>query len=437
MRKTNLKNTALSILLAVLMPLLLIGCTAPGDTGSTAAAEPFAAETSAAETSASETSVAESAVLETSATVESDMKVHFLDVGQGLAILVQADGKNLIYDGGDRDTSSFVVSYLREQGVTEIDYLISSHYDSDHLAGLIGCLNAFDVHKVIGSDYQHDSKLYSSFMSTTAEQGLTVEHPAIGSEYAFAGGSFTILSPSAITDDANANSVAIKLVNGNNTFLFTGDAVVSTETDMIASGIPLDCDVLALGHHGSATSSSSEFLQATLPETVVISCGADNQYGHPHQEVMELVESMAPNLYRSDLQGTVIASSDGTKISWDKEPCNDFTPGDPDDPGTVPQGSERTAPETAAAEADTAETPETVLTEAPTEALTEVLTEAPTEALTEAPTAAEAEEWVWKSATGSKYHSYNNCGNMNPAKATEITRAEAEAMGLGRCKNCW
>ncbi|MEE1180131.1 MAG: MBL fold metallo-hydrolase, partial [Lachnospiraceae bacterium] len=91
-----------------------------------------------------------------------EMKVHFLDVGQGLSILVQSDGQTMIYDGGDKSTSSYVVSYLQKQNITTIDYLISSHYDSDHMAGLIGCLNAFDVKNVISSDYEHDSKLYQS-----------------------------------------------------------------------------------------------------------------------------------------------------------------------------------------------------------------------------------------------------------------------------------
>ena len=113
------------------------------------------------------------------------MKVHFLDVGQGLSILVQSDGQTMIYDGGDKSTSSFVVSYLQKQNVTTIDYLISSHYDSDHMAGLIGCLNAFDVKNVISSDYEHDSKLYQSFIQTVADKGLTMQHPAVGTEFSF------------------------------------------------------------------------------------------------------------------------------------------------------------------------------------------------------------------------------------------------------------
>ena len=245
-----------------------------------------------------------------------EMQVHFLDVDQGLCVLVQLGEQVLIYDGGERDTSSFVVSYVKSLGITEIDYMISSHYDSDHVSGLIGCLNAFDVKRVIASDYEHNSKLYSSFMEAVEAEGVTIEYPEVGEKYAFGEGVITILSPKDIKKDSNANSVAIKLSYGESDFIFTGDADYGSERDMVASGIDLDCEVLSLGHHGSASSSSSLFLENTLPEAVVISCGKDNSYGHPHVEVMELLEAMEIDVYRNDIQGTVIATTDGKTIRW-------------------------------------------------------------------------------------------------------------------------
>ena len=112
-----------------------------------------------------------------------DMMVHFLDVGQGLSIFVQSKGQTLLYDGGDRNSASFVVSYLKEQKVKRIDYLISSHYDEDHISGLIGCLNAFPSRRVIGADYVHDSGLYRSFMESVENQGLKVLHPEVGEDF--------------------------------------------------------------------------------------------------------------------------------------------------------------------------------------------------------------------------------------------------------------
>lgn len=335
--------------------------------------------------------------------VTGDMAVHFLDVGQGLSIFVQSGGENLIYDGGDRGTSSFVVSYLQQQGVETIDYLISSHYDEDHLAGLIGCLNAFDVETVIGSDYEHDSQLYQSFIDTVSAEGLEIQHPAVGTEFQFGTGKFTVLSPTEIVDDSNANSVAIKLDNGQNSFIFTGDAEHNSEAAMCASGIDLDCDVLVPGHHGSATATSWEFLEATIPEYAVISCGADNQYGHPDQDTMDKLQDMGINVFRTDKQGTIIAVSNATDITWNTEPCNDYSSGDTSDAGTQPQ-------------------------------VTETPTQEPVPEVTEEPVQSGS---VWLSATGSKYHSVPDCGNMNPNTARQISRADAEAQGYEACKKCW
>ena len=256
------------------------------------------------------------------------MQVHFLDVEQGLSIVVQLGDEVLIYDGGDRDTSSFVVSYLQDLGITEIDYMISSHYDADHLAGLIGCLNAFEVKNVIGSNYEHESKLYTSFMDAVKDEGLKMQYPPVGKTYKFGEAEITILAPKEIGTDSNANSVAIKLSYGESDFIFTGDADYGSEREMVASGIDLDCEVLSLAHHGSSTGNSSLFLEKTIPEYAVISCAKGNNYGHPHVEVVELLEVMEIDVFRSDVQGTVIATTDGKHITWSEAPCNDYSDGE-------------------------------------------------------------------------------------------------------------
>ena len=259
---------------------------------------------------------------------EETLQVHFLDVGQGLSIVAQLGDEVLIYDGGDRETSSFVVSYVEDLGITEIDYMISSHYDADHVAGLIGCLNAFDVKNVIGSDYEHTSKLYTSFIDAVKEEGLKMQYPEVGTTYAFGDAVITILAPKEIGKDSNANSVAIKLSYGESDFIFTGDADYGSEREMVASGIDLDCEVLSLSHHGSSTGNSSLFLEKTTPEVAVISCAKGNNYGHPHVEVVELLEVMEIDVFRSDVQGTVIAATDGKHITWSEEACNDYSDGD-------------------------------------------------------------------------------------------------------------
>ena len=349
-----------------------------------------------------------------------DMTVHFLDVGQGLSVFVQSNGQNLIYDGGDTDDSSFVVAYLKDQGVSTIDYLISSHYDSDHVAGLIGCLNTFDVKNVICSDYVHDSQLYTSFVNNVVAKNLEMKHPSVGTEFSFGTGNFTILAPSIIGNDSNNNSVAIKLTNGENSFIFTGDAESSSESDMCNSGIDLSCDVLVLGHHGSATATSYDFLQKTIPEFAVISCGTDNQYGHPDKDTMDKLESMNIQVYRTDKQGTITVKSDGIHMKWNAEPCNDYSAGDKNDTGTQPQQQEQLQQETANTIQNTQESQPSVST-----------------TNTEVQEIPGATEQVWVSATGEKYHNKNNCGRMNPSKSRQMSRSEAEALGLEPCSKCY
>lgn len=370
-----------------------------------------------------------------------EMKVHFLDVGQGLSILVQSDGQTMIYDGGDKSTSSFVVSYLQKQNITTIDYLISSHYDSDHMAGLIGCLNAFDVKNVISSDYEHDSKLYQSFIQTVADKGLPMQHPAVGTEFSFGSGSFQILAPAIIDpNDSNKNSVAIKLTNGDNSFIFTGDAESTSEKAMCESGIDLSCDVLVPGHHGSATATSWDFLQATVPDYAVISCGKDNQYGHPDKDVMDKLESMDIQVYRTDKQGTIIAVSDGTTITWDQEPCNDYSPGDKEDKGTQAQTSKSKGSSSSGSKATANENSSSgnkEVSAASTGASSQVEATPQVTAAPQDTSSTSNEEMVWITATGSKYHNKNNCGTTDPSKASEISRAEAESRGYEPCKKCF
>lgn len=205
------------------------------------------------------------------ASADTTIAVHFLDVGQGLSILVQSQGQNLLYDGGDRGHSSFVVSYLQKQNISIIDYMISSHYDEDHVAGLVGCLDSFSVKNVIGADYVQDTKIYQSFENSVASQGLTVQHPEPGTDFTFGGGKFTVLSPQSISSNDNDNSVAIRLENGNNHFLFTGDAESAGEEAICNLGLDLSCDVIVPGHHGSATATTWDLLQQTVPEYAVIS----------------------------------------------------------------------------------------------------------------------------------------------------------------------
>lgn len=341
---------------------------------------------------------------------QGNMAVHFIDVGQGLAILVQSGGENLLYDGGNRSHADEVVQYLKNQQVETINYMISSHYDEDHLGGLVKCLDNFEVGHVLGSDYVHTSDLFNTFMNTATAHAIIVEYPSVGDTYEFGTGSFTVMAPDGISQNSNDNSVVIRLVNGNNSFMFMGDAEETSEQDMISTGMNLDCDVLSLGHHGSASSTSWDLLEAASPSWAVISCGLNNSYGHPAAETMGKLSDMDIPVFRTDDQGTVIALSDGNTISWNQEPCNDYTSGsEKQSTDSSADQSERDTNDAAATESYAAETD----------------------------TSDTQGRMVWISATGSKYHSIPDCGNMNPDKATQETESQALSQGYEACKKCW
>lgn len=345
----------------------------------------------------------------TQAAGSGDMAVHFIDVGQGLSILVQSGGENLLYDGGNRAHADEVVQYLKNQQVETIDYMISSHYDEDHLGGLVKCLDNFEVEHVLGSDYVHTSELFNTFMNTATAHAIIVEYPSVGDTYEFGTGSFTVMAPDGISQNSNDNSVVIRLVNGNNSFMFMGDAEETSEQDMISTGMNLDCDVLSLGHHGSASSTSWDLLEATTPSWAVISCGADNSYGHPAAETMGKLSDMNIPVFRTDDQGTIIALSDGDTISWNQDPCNDYTSGSDKQQTADNADAQYSTEDSAAAE----------------------------QAAVESATSDTQERMVWISATGSKYHSRPDCGNMNPDKATQESESQALSQGYEACKKCW
>ena len=342
---------------------------------------------------------------------QGDMAVHFIDVGQGLAILVQSGGENLLYDGGNRSHADEVVQYLKNQQVETIDYMISSHYDEDHLGGLVKCLDNFEVEHVLGSDYVHTSDLFNTFMNTATAHAIIVEYPSVGDTYEFGTGSFTVMAPDGISQNSNDNSVVIRLVNGNNSFMFMGDAEETSEQDMISTGMNLDCDVLSVGHHGSASSTTWDFLEATSPSYAVISCGINNQYNHPSADTMGRLSDMGIPVFRTDKQGTIIAVSDGTNISWSQEPCDDYSSGD----STVNASAGGAGGNSWQEETTTSDpVPEQ-----------------------EESNNADVGTMVWIPATGEKYHSIPNCGRMNPDTARQVSRSEAEAMGYGPCSKCY
>lgn len=248
---------------------------------------------------------------------DSALNVHFIDVGQGDSTLIESNGHYMLIDAGENNQADTVIDYLREQNVSTLDYVIGTHPHSDHIGGLDKIIEAFDIGKVILPSKEHTTRTFEDLLDAIAGKGLKITKPAVGDIYEIGDASFQILAPNQdYGDDLNNWSVAVRLVYGDTSFVFTGDAETEAEADIITNGLMLQADVLKVGHHGSRTSSNDAFLDSVKPSYAVIECGADNSYGHPHKETMEKLEKRNILIYRTDTQGNIVASTDGTDITW-------------------------------------------------------------------------------------------------------------------------
>lgn len=248
------------------------------------------------------------------------MTVHFIDVGQGDSLLAESDGHFLLVDAGENDQGDTVIAYLREAGVTSLDYVIGTHPHSDHIGGLDDVIRAFDVKAVILPPVAHTTKTFEDVLDAVQEKNLTLTQPKPGDSYALGDAAFTILAPQAdYGDDLNNWSVGIRLACAEGALVACGDSEAQAEEDIAASGLTLSADVLKVGHHGSSTSTSNAFLQAVSPAWAVISCGEGNSYGHPHEETLKKLEDAGVSVLRTDLLGDITAQWGEDGIAWTYE----------------------------------------------------------------------------------------------------------------------
>ena len=245
------------------------------------------------------------------------LNVHFIDVGQGDSILIQDGTHFMLVDAGENDQGDTVVNYLKEQGVTSLDYVIGTHPHSDHIGGLDDVLETFPAKTVIMPPVEHTTATFEDVLDAVAGQGLKITKPVPGDTYDLGPSQFTVLGPVGdYADELNDWSVGIRLTDGNHSFVMCGDAETEAEEDMARSGLNLSADVLKSGHHGSRTSSSPEFLEAVSPSWAVISCGKGNSYGHPHEETLKKYAEHRIQVLRTDEKGTIIASSSPEGLTW-------------------------------------------------------------------------------------------------------------------------
>lgn len=271
----------------------------------------------------------------------SEMKVHFIDVGQGDATLIQSGDAAMLIDAGDDTKGTLLQNYLQKQGVTKLDYLILTHPDADHIGGAPVIVTKFEVDRVFMSNFEKDNKTYRKLIQALDDKRLSFETPAAGSRYRLGDAEVTILAPVKEYENPNNASIALIVYNGENSFLFTGDAKEEAENDLLTQNTSVRADVYQAGHHGSRTSSSIAFMQAVNPAYAVISCKEGNSYGHPHAQTMNRFRERGMKVFRTDEQGSIIAVSDGSEITWNCAPSESWQAGEPVGSAAIKEQAEK------------------------------------------------------------------------------------------------
>ena len=242
--------------------------------------------------------------------------VHFIDVGQADAALILCEGASMLIDGGNREDSDLIATYLDKQNIDYLDYVVCSHAHEDHVGGLSGALATTRAGEVFAPETGADTKVYRNFETKVKEQGLSLQHPHPGDTRLLGSARIEFLGPVfEKTEELNDTSIVLKITYGETAFLFTGDAERESELSILDTGADVSADVLKVGHHGSSSSTSYPFLREVSPSVAIISAGKNNDYGHPHKEVISRLSDAEAEIYRTDENGDIIVTSDGTAVT--------------------------------------------------------------------------------------------------------------------------
>ena len=327
-------------------------------------------------------------------------EIHFINTGNSDSILIKQENCNILIDGGDNDDESMIVSYLKNQGVTTLEYVIATHPHADHIGGLDAVINNIKVNNVLVSNGSSDSKTYVDFITALANKGLNPSVPLKGAIFNLTSSSSMEIVSCANVQDANNQSIVVLYRNGNDKVLFTGDA----ELDILNNiNTDIDVDLLKVSHHGSSNGLSQSFLNKTTPEFSVITCGTGNTYGHPHQETVSLLKNNSIPRYRTDEGGDIIFYSTGNGLYTNNSP-NSYNPGE----NSIYKENNNSNYQT-----NNNQTNDT----------------------TENNTSNSNEKTVYWTPNGSVYHTDRNCQHLKNSK-TVLSGSISESNKERQCKNC-
>ncbi|CEQ18746.1 ComEC/Rec2 family competence protein [Paraclostridium sordellii] len=250
------------------------------------------------------------------------LSIHIIDVGQGDSILIQTPkNTNILVDGGNEDSSLIISKFIKSKKAKNLDLVIATHPDTDHIGSLDNVINKFKVSKLYLPNKNTNNDSYYNLIQACNKKNIKPQYLSKGDIINLEDNlKLTILNPSYTHEDSNSNSIVFKLDYKNKSFLFTGDATKENEIEMINNFNLNDIDFLKVAHHGSKNSSTEEFLKSTIPDVAAISCGYDNTYGHPHKDTLLRLAQVNTKVYRTDKQGHISFYSDGNTITTTSPP---------------------------------------------------------------------------------------------------------------------
>ena len=243
--------------------------------------------------------------------VGGDAEIYFFDVGQGDSSLIIEGGKTLLIDAGDNGREDFLIENIAALGIVRLDYVVATHNHADHIGGMEEIINAFEIGTFFTTATPNTTATYERMLEALeAKTDIEVVIPRPGDSYTLGSSHFQFLGPfnsHLEFDDQNDSSLVLKYINGVHSFLFMGDAEAKTEQDLLDSATDVSATVLKVGHHGSSSSSTPEFIERVGAGYAIISCGADNEYGHPHHETLETLTNTA--VLTTPENGTIYVTS--------------------------------------------------------------------------------------------------------------------------------
>lgn len=249
------------------------------------------------------------------ATLTTKLNVYFLDVGQADCELVENNGHFALIDAGNNDDEATVINFLKSKGVKKLDLIIATHPHEDHIGSMDAVVKNFSFDTIIMPKVTTTTKTFSNLVNAVKAKKKTAIIPKLNTKYKIGDAELTILAPNASKyDDLNNYSVVARVKYGINSFLFMGDAETISENQILTKKLTVKSDVLKIGHHGSSDSTSQAFLNAVNPKYAVIEVGKGNDYGHPAQNTLNRLNAKGIKTYRTDQNGTITASSNGSKI---------------------------------------------------------------------------------------------------------------------------